>query len=237
MCIRDSAPAVYNILEWLPNRVNHPAGVSPMMMPRIKTMRTRFGGTVTFEYNDEATVKNTCPTSNWHVNTELCFPGWDSTGPQPGFVAWHRYRVEKTTVDTIAGSDLQVTDYTYGPAAWTFTDNPNSTQDTWNTFAGHAWTNSTIGKDTSEEQQTISYFHQGLHGDHRPGGGTLSKSVTRDEEAGSSIEDSYWLRGRTYETKTLDSQDQRISAAFTNCLLYTSPSPRDRQKYRMPSSA
>ena len=23
----------------------------------------------------------------------------------------------------------------------------------------------------------------------------------------------------------------------TNCLLYTSPSPRDRQKYRMPSSA
>ena len=24
---------------------------------------------------------------------------------------------------------------------------------------------------------------------------------------------------------------------FTNCLLYTSPSPRDRQKSRMPSSA
>ena len=24
---------------------------------------------------------------------------------------------------------------------------------------------------------------------------------------------------------------------LTNCLLYTSPSPRDRQKYRMPSSA
>ena len=26
-------------------------------------------------------------------------------------------------------------------------------------------------------------------------------------------------------------------APFANCLLYTSPSPRDRQKYRMPSSA
>ena len=26
-------------------------------------------------------------------------------------------------------------------------------------------------------------------------------------------------------------------ALFTNCLLYTSPSPRDRQKSRMPSSA
>ena len=31
--------------------------------------------------------------------------------------------------------------------------------------------------------------------------------------------------------------DNHVSNMFTNCLLYTSPSPRDRQKSRMPSSA
>ena len=31
--------------------------------------------------------------------------------------------------------------------------------------------------------------------------------------------------------------DQKIVKNFYNCLLYTSPSPRDRQKSRMPSSA
>ena len=30
---------------------------------------------------------------------------------------------------------------------------------------------------------------------------------------------------------------EKIAAALINCLLYTSPSPRDRQKSRMPSSA
>ena len=33
------------------------------------------------------------------------------------------------------------------------------------------------------------------------------------------------------------SSDDLIAARVTTCLLYTSPSPRDRQKYRMPSSA
>ena len=32
-------------------------------------------------------------------------------------------------------------------------------------------------------------------------------------------------------------QDHRINIIDTPCLLYTSPSPRDRQKSRMPSSA
>ena len=41
---------------------------------------------------------------------------------------------------------------------------------------------------------------------------------------------------------TMDGEDHRrvrqlVAKAFTPCLLYTSPSPRDRQKSRMPSSA
>ena len=41
------------------------------------------------------------------------------------------------------------------------------------------------------------------------------------------------LAWQTPFTRTLNEDD----APFYNCLLYTSPSPRDRQKSRMPSSA
>ena len=34
-----------------------------------------------------------------------------------------------------------------------------------------------------------------------------------------------------------DSEEISAVAKFTNCLLYTSPSPRDRTRSRMPSSA
>ena len=37
--------------------------------------------------------------------------------------------------------------------------------------------------------------------------------------------------------KTIDEMCQELGENINNCLLYTSPSPRDRQKSRMPSSA
>ena len=40
-----------------------------------------------------------------------------------------------------------------------------------------------------------------------------------------------------YETFTLTLINGRKSLNYNDCLLYTSPSPRDRQKSRMPSSA
>ena len=42
-----------------------------------------------------------------------------------------------------------------------------------------------------------------------------------------------------YETISLDHDlgDTAMNEYYNNCLLYTSPSPRDRQKSRMPSSA
>ena len=43
------------------------------------------------------------------------------------------------------------------------------------------------------------------------------------------------LNGIAYVQSTFN--NTIISIADTNCLLYTSPSPRDRQKSRMPSSA
>ena len=40
-----------------------------------------------------------------------------------------------------------------------------------------------------------------------------------------------------YEPFVLEIPDNFSNGSFMNCLLYTSPSPRDRQKSRMPSSA
>ena len=43
--------------------------------------------------------------------------------------------------------------------------------------------------------------------------------------------------GMTFAPRFSPSGDKIIMSLATNCLLYTSPSPRDRQKSRMPSSA
>ena len=42
---------------------------------------------------------------------------------------------------------------------------------------------------------------------------------------------------KTVFRKNIDNKDKFISSGLWACLLYTSPSPRDRQKSRMPSSA
>ena len=43
--------------------------------------------------------------------------------------------------------------------------------------------------------------------------------------------------GQDYSAAVVMNKDYQIVAHYRSCLLYTSPSPRDRQKSRMPSSA
>ena len=52
-----------------------------------------------------------------------------------------------------------------------------------------------------------------------------------------SVTEFTFVPDQTYSTTVtgLDSQEDRV--VTVGCLLYTSPSPRDRQKSRMPSSA
>ena len=42
---------------------------------------------------------------------------------------------------------------------------------------------------------------------------------------------------RDWQDKARQQEEMRVPSRFVACLLYTSPSPRDRQKSRMPSSA
>ena len=45
------------------------------------------------------------------------------------------------------------------------------------------------------------------------------------------------VKGGTRYSEVMDLQETMALASLMTCLLYTSPSPRDRQKSRMPSSA
>ena len=67
------------------------------------------------------------------------------------------------------------------------------------------------------------------------------KSALTNNQISLSVKDSELLLGTwqgiyLFEHR-LDAQKRTIIHHFIGCLLYTSPSPRDRQKSRMPSSA
>ena len=48
---------------------------------------------------------------------------------------------------------------------------------------------------------------------------------------------SYWAEGIPFETVKKSIEHSLNFGVYTTCLLYTSPSPRDRTRSRMPSSA
>ena len=47
----------------------------------------------------------------------------------------------------------------------------------------------------------------------------------------------YYQQNQTQKNPNFDTRGKLVIQNYNACLLYTSPSPRDRQKSRMPSSA
>ena len=78
-----------------------------------------------------------------------------------------------------------------------------------------------------ENEDVSIYFHGEWHdlcrGPHLSSTGKIGKYFKLTKVSGA-----YW-RG--------DSNNEMLQRIYGTCLLYTSPSPRDRQKSRMPSSA
>ena len=62
-------------------------------------------------------------------------------------------------------------------------------------------------------------------------------SINRVVDKGPASDDiKMWISSKVITGKS-GSRNMLASKMYDNCLLYTSPSPRDRQKSRMPSSA
>ena len=76
-------------------------------------------------------------------------------------------------------------------------------------------------------------------------GGFYARVWVRGKEIRRSLETSDWqlakrrLRDLRKDLEKLDNEAAKttLNAYLETCLLYTSPSPRDRTRYRMPSSA
>ena len=64
----------------------------------------------------------------------------------------------------------------------------------------------------------------------------MTKILIIEDEISFSEALSFLLEKEGYSTVVAETGKQGLDA-FKSCLLYTSPSPRDRQKSRMPSSA
>ena len=65
----------------------------------------------------------------------------------------------------------------------------------------------------------------------------MKRSVKYDDETLSLVMDVRLMVGDDWERITVEDAKKSKQERDDLCLLYTSPSPRDRQKSRMPSSA
>lgn len=129
--------------DWRDNRLNHPGGVSAMRFPRIKKITNQLGGTIEFAYGqDHACAQNVAvPPGSWDNNQLDCFPQWDTSSSPNGFTIFNKWVVKTMTRkgDVSGGgyADPVVTNYAYGDTGWAFSDNPDSSNDTWNEFRGY----------------------------------------------------------------------------------------------------
>ena len=129
--------------------------------------------------------------------------------PDGRIVAWSSQQV-----DAFGGNSESTHGTIYDPETGTFTDTPNSTHDMF--CAG------------------ISMLEDGrifVAG----GGKTVSTTSVFDNEQFTEIEP--MAMTRWYPTSTTMASGQVFTSLGTTCLLYTSPSPRDKRQSRMPSSA
>ena len=66
---------------------------------------------------------------------------------------------------------------------------------------------------------------------------TVAKFQTLAEQNGSDVVVDEWGKRRLAYAIDYKTEGYYVLMSFTSCLLYTSPSPRDRSVSRMPSSA
>ncbi len=205
----DTAPIVelaetrFEGMAWLENRLNHPGSISAMVLPRISSYKNQMGGQTFFVYGQDfpCDANAAVPPGNWSNNHLDCFPQWDTSTGSPGWAIFNKWTVQRMTLRGGVGGGAYspdvVTNYAYTKPGWGFSDNPDSSNDTWSDFRGYNVVRVTDADGTTEHR-----FFQGLHGERLSPPGTNSETVRRSNNA--ALTDQYWLRGRPYETRRVD---------------------------------
>ena len=242
------AQATFNSNGWdfRDNRLNHPSQ-SALQFPRLRTFRNELGGEVTYTYGQSdpcrAGVAGVPVVSGtWANNHEDCFPQWDASPPgtvNDGFAVFNKWVVTRETRgDSFSNQPDVITSYNYDKAGWGFTDNPDSSNDTWNEFRGYnVVTVETVDANNAVLTSAEHRFYQGLHGENLPN--TTATNVENIARAnGVTFPDLYALRGRPYEVRQLTTANAEVSRTRT---LYTNTpttaeAARNSPRFVAPSS-
>ena len=229
--------------EYLQNRLNPAA--SKMILPRIRSIVNELGGRTTFTYGQDTPCTwngEVPPTGTWATNVWDCFPQYDATPAgtgNDGYVIFNKWTVQAVETDGDFSANEEyapntVTNYTYQTPRWGFSDNPDSDDDTWNSFRGYNIVTTQVVGDTGKNE---TRFYQGINGERLTKAGAIqSRNVTRS--TGATLPDSYALRGQVYETRRLQtSNNALLSRTFTDHVNFATKSgytDRDDPRFTAP---
>lgn len=216
---QDSLPPVdfYNYdWQWLGNRKNHPAGVSPMAVARIGTIRNEYGGKVSFEFlndGDDCVDSSNPGFTHWRDNVEHCYPAQTAASAWVVFLKWV---VDDVTVTDPVMGTTQTYSYTYGTPRWAKTISPTADlcDTSWSVFRGHSWVEVT----DPYGLKTKTWFYQGMKGDLASCDGTerSGPEVNISVFDAQSRPDEYWLVGRPAGSVTRDTAGVEFSRTKTD---------------------
>ncbi len=221
---QDSLPAVdyyqYD-WQWLGNRKNHPAGLSPMAVARIGTIRNEYGGKVSFDYlddGDDCIEWGDPGWTDWTDNIHHCFPADAGGGTWITFLKWV---VDDVTVyDPVMGT-TQTYNYTYGTPRWAKNISPTADlcDTSWNVFRGHSW----VEVEDPFGLTTTTWFYQGMKDDLVNCNGTVRSdpdviniTVFDGHSSEQTKPDYYWLVGRPAGSITEDTGGTEFSRSDTD---------------------
>ena len=217
--------------QWLGNRKNHPAGLSPMAVARVGTIRNEYGGKVSFTYlNDGNQCVEWPQLGHWKDNTEHCFPADAGGGTWITFLKWV---VNDVTVYDPVMATTQVYEYTYGTPRWAKNISPTADlcDTSWNVFRGHSW----VEVVDPFGLTTTTWFYQGMKDDLVNCTGTVRSGpeINISVFGTQSRPDYYWLVGRPAGSITADTAGVEFSRTNTDyvSVLTGGSGPRDAARF------
>ncbi len=246
----DPMPPVVFEPVMLANRVNHPAGVSPMTMPRIGRILNELGGITTFNYGQShpwAQV-SACSSAGSNNIRPPCdaFVAYDSYTGSGGFVWWNKWKVMSMTVDPRTGGDPMTTTYTYvDPPNWRYSERFGLTQEDtaqcdpyptgcnmWTNYRGHSRVDVTTGDGIT----TRYWFHTGMHEDRNAGNNPAKVVWQINDSSGTPRYDWEQFYGREFDRQVVETATGRVLSRELNLYTRLAPVgaswPNSRQSYR-----
>ncbi|MFE2376130.1 polymorphic toxin-type HINT domain-containing protein [Streptomyces sp. NPDC059398] len=220
------------------NRVNDVSpSAPPLYRPRISTVQTETGEGIAVDYNLNPCAGKTLSIKAADSNTNSCYPVyWTVPGASKPIADWFN----KTTVHTVnvsdltiasqynpntskipAGSESQLSTYSYTGAAWHRDDSVQTDDEyrTWDQFRGFRTVTVETGKAPEPVTRQTTTYLQGMDGDYQADKSTR-RSVSVDAKVGGntveSVTDANQLAGLVLEADNYTAAGGTVNAVNVN---------------------